>query len=804
MSKSLKSFIDEPEIPGIKKFFFSLTREEEKILLRNRILQLFGQFIESEGVSGRLSSSWRFIRKVQEIIREGERLIMVFRHRRASCRIYALNGKDDGLEQLAVRDFLYIKTALLRPDIPPGHRTLEVNLAPFYDYGPNLRDPHTIGHGIKHLNRYMSANLSNQPERWTRALYEFLKLHHLHGVQLLLDGNMIRSTAGLENAIEDGIDYLERAADDDDPLDVVRARLKAFGFLDGWGDSRERIMETFHLLQDTLEQPSEEALEEFLSRIPMVSKVVMVSVHGWFGQENVLGRPDTGGQVVYVLNQARALERYLEEDLRRSGLGISTKIIIVTRLIPENEGTCSDQRLEKVRGSKNVWILRVPFVDGHGRVLPQWISRFSVWPYLEEFAVAAEKEIRAELSGRPDLIIGNYTDGNLVATQLSRMMGVIQCNIAHALEKSKYLFSDLYWQDFEEEYHFSMQFMADLIAMNQANFIITSTSQEIIGSDHAIGQYESYQFFTMPGLMQVISGINLFHPRFNVIPPGVNNEVFFPFTESERRLPKSHQEELARELFETCGPDSLGELKNPDLPPIFTIARLDRIKNLTGLVEAYGKSERLRGLANIILVASVIDPSRSKDAEEKAEINRMHELINTYDLGGHIRWIGRILGNEEAGEAYRIMADRCGMFVQPALFEAFGLTILEAMHSGLPVLATQFGGPHEIIEHGVSGFLINPTDHETMVARIAEFLENCTAAPEYWQGFSERGLARARKRFTWDLHCRDLTRLTKVYGFWRYSISHDAKSRLSQYCHLLYQLFFQTRAEKIKIGGGGS
>jgi len=46
------------------------------------------------------------------------------------------------------------------------------------------------------------------------------------------------------------------------------------------------------------------------------------------------------------------------------------------------------------------------------------------------------------------------------------------------LEKSKYLFSNLYWQDLEEKY-FSLQFTADLIAMNAANFIISSTYQEI-------------------------------------------------------------------------------------------------------------------------------------------------------------------------------------------------------------------------------------------------------------------------------------------------------------------------------------
>lgn len=57
----------------------------------------------------------------------------------------------------------------------------------------------------------------------------------------------------------------------------------------------------------------------------------------------------------------------------------------------------------------------------------------------------------------------------------------VQCTIAHALEKTKYPNSDLYWKKFEDHYHFSCQFTADLIAMNHADFIITSTFQEIAG-----------------------------------------------------------------------------------------------------------------------------------------------------------------------------------------------------------------------------------------------------------------------------------------------------------------------------------
>lgn len=812
MNKTLPSFIDTPEIPALQEFLFSLARQAPPpIFLHNDILLAFEKYLVlHQGVMaasrkflaidnnghGPLHSAHRFLLRVQEILHLGDHLIMVYRPRRASCRIYRLDRNSDILLQLSISEFLAIKEKLVKPDLPYNHSTLEIDLAPFYDYGPNLRDPDTIGDGIKHLNFHLSASLAQQPEKWGQTLYEFLKLHQLHGVQLLLDGNIIRNPQELESALEDAVDFLERC-DCPDNLPRLHERLKAIGFHEGWGNNGARILETMQLLQDSLEQPNGESLEEFLSRIPMVSKVALISPHGWFGQKNVLGRPDTGGQVVYILDQARALEKHLEQDLKLAGIEIEPKILIITRLIPENEGTTSDQRLEKVEHTKNVEILRVPFKDQNDNILRHWVSRFHIWPYLDRFAIDAEEEIKAELDSGPDLIVGNYSDGNLVAAMLAKKLGVIQCNIAHALEKSKYLFSDLYWEDFEDEYHFSAQFMADMIAMNLTNFIITSTRQEITGSDEAIGQYESYQFFTMPGLMRVTNGINLFHPRFNVIPPGVNNDIFFPYSASERRQPE-RTATLNSVLFEKEDEDCLGRLTHPDRPPLFSIARLDRIKNLTGLVEAYARNQSLRDRANLVLIASKLNPDLCKDAEETDEINRLHALIDQYDLMGNIRWIGKFMSKEDTGEAYRIMADRRGVFVQPALFEAFGLTIIEAMHSGLPVFATKFGGPQEIIEEGTSGFLINPTNHESMSDKINQFIEKSQADEKHWLTLSQQGLKRAQTNFTWELYCKRLTRLTKVYGFWKFSTSHRAKSRLIQYCHLLYQLFYKIRAKLIQ------
>ncbi|QHO11904.1 Sucrose synthase [Arachis hypogaea] len=70
----------------------------------------------------------------------------------------------------------------------------------------------------------------------------------------------------------------------------------------------------------------------FFGRIPMVFNVVILSPHGYFAQDNVLGYPNTGGQVVYILDQVRALENEMLNRIKKQGLDITPRILIVSPL----------------------------------------------------------------------------------------------------------------------------------------------------------------------------------------------------------------------------------------------------------------------------------------------------------------------------------------------------------------------------------------------------------------------------------------------------------------------------------------
>lgn len=799
MRKLLTELVAENEIQDFRMFLYEISRQPNRFLLRNDILLEFEKFCHNNNKPELLRGStiYKLLYRTPELTLSDGAVILLHRYRMARYRIYEIGLHGEGVEVLSTAELLDRRDK----SVPPEHSDFagkpRLNFLPFYDYGPSISDVKQVGRGIDFLNKYMSSGLFQDPEKWNAHLFEFLKIHHLGDQQLLINGEAVQNYKTLMNDMQVVTDYLSGIAPETS-FNEVAGYLRRHGFEPGWGNTVERILESMSLLLELFQAPDTSNLEKFISRIPMISKIAIISPHGWFGQENVLGRPDTGGQVVYILDQVRALEKTLCGRLQEYGLMASPKIIVVTRLIPDHQGTTSNARLEKIHDTENSWILRIPLHDRHGNVIPHWISRFEMWPYLHRYAQEVKQALLSEFNGRPDLIIGNYSDGNLVATLLSEQLDVIQCNIAHALEKTKYLFSDLRWHDFENDYHFSLQFVADLIAMNMADFIITSTFQEIAGTEDRRGQYESYQFFTMPGLLQVENGINLFHPKFNVIPPGVDENIFFSYKEQHRRL-TNQRLRLEHLLFEAEGESIVGSLHDKQKPPIFTMARLDRVKNLTTLVESFGKNPALQEKCNLIVIAGKVDPQHSNDAEEIAEIHRMHALIRDYQLHGKIRWLGIHLQKEDTGSAYRVIADYRGVFVQPARFEAFGLTVLEAMASGLPVFATHFGGPSEIIVDKKSGFLINPTVPELISGALLEFISQCERDPEVWDRVSAQAMQRVQERFTWKLYSNKLLDLTALYGFWRYSVSNVGKRELSQYCHVLYELLFRARAQNMGI-----
>jgi N-acetyl-alpha-D-glucosaminyl L-malate synthase BshA len=92
------------------------------------------------------------------------------------------------------------------------------------------------------------------------------------------------------------------------------------------------------------------------------------------------------------------------------------------------------------------------------------------------------------------------------------------------------------------------------------------------------------------------------------------------------------------------------------------------------------------------------------------------------------------------------LLQEANLLLLPSQTESFGLVALEAMASGVPVIASDVGGLPEVVEHGVTGFLAPLGDVEQMAQYASQILLDCRVC----QAFSRAAMARASELF--DYH----------------------------------------------------
>jgi len=268
-------------------------------------------------------------------------------------------------------------------------------------------------------------------------------------------------------------------------------------------------------------------------------------------------------------------------------------------------------------------------------------------------------------------------------------------------------------ESLEKKYKFTQRIEAEEIALETASMVVTSTSQEI--SD----QYEHYDHY-QPS-------------RMEIIPPGVDLTNFFPprddFTEPA----------IAAEIGRF--------LNDPAKPMILTLARPDERKDLEKLVHVYGQSAQLRAKANLVMIMGARDDLRELPRGQQQVINNVLCLIDRYDLYGSVAY-PKTHATQDIPDLYRLAVQGKGVFINPALTEPFGLTLLEAGATGLPIVATNDGGPRDIISNCDNGLLIDPLDGEAIEKALLRVLTEA----DNWEKWSTAGIAGTRKHYSWKNH----------------------------------------------------
>jgi sucrose-phosphate synthase len=187
------------------------------------------------------------------------------------------------------------------------------------------------------------------------------------------------------------------------------------------------------------------------------------------------------------------------------------------------------------------------------------------------------------------------------------------------------------------------------------------------------------------------------------------------------------------------------------------LSRPDERKNISILLDAFGQNESLRDAANLLIIAGNRDDIRDLGSGARAVMTHLLLLMDSYNLFGHVALPKQHRG-EEIPKVYRAVAASGGVFVNPALTEPFGLTLLEAAACGLPLVATENGGPVDIISNCNNGILVDPLN----ASEIAEALLKLLNSKEAWAEASDNGVKGVRRYYTWHAHARNY--LEKLRG----------------------------------------
>jgi len=446
-------------------------------------------------------------------------------------------------------------------------------------------------------------------------------------------------------------------------------------------------------------------------------KLLHLNLHGLIRSNDLeLGRDsDTGGQTLYVLELVKGLAARPEVE----------KVELITRLIVDRK-VSSDYSKPVEKISNCAEIIRLPFGP------KRYVRKELLWPYLDDLADQIVQRLQKENHNLPDWIHAHYADAGYVGALVSRRLGLPLVFTGHSLGREKLrrlLAAGIDHDQIEQTYSISKRIDAEELALAHANLLITSTKQE---SDV---QYARYGRFSSKNV--------------EIIPPGVDLNRFHPIAYSLNK-----KEKELNKLFKPF-------LRDINLPPLLAISRAVRRKNIPALIETYGRSSILQQRHNLILILGCREDSRQLDKQQREVFQQVFELVDKYNLYGKVAY-PKQHKREQIPSIYRWAANRNGLFVNPALTEPFGLTLLEAAACGLPMVTTDDGGPRDILSRCDNGLLVDVTDLEA----FRDGLETAGSNPSLWKTWSNNGVEGVSRHFSWDAHvCNYIALMQKRLKF---------------------------------------
>lgn len=400
-----------------------------------------------------------------------------------------------------------------------------------------------------------------------------------------------------------------------------------------------------------------------------IEHVCMLSTHGFFDPVPQLGRTDTGGQVVYVLQLAKALSTH------------KIKVDIYTRWFDP-----SQRQVDPVPECPNVRVIRIP--AGPWNFIPKE-QIYDILPELTKHMTGFIREKNIDYA----LFHGHYVDAGIVAIDVAKAFDKPAFFTPHSLGawKREQMGGDP--TEMESKYTFSHRISEELRIFRSVNALTVTTNVQKEKLDQLYG-------FTSENIV--------------VIPPGVDVHSFRPLQRGEKKV-------------------------KTDLPDryIFCLSRVDSNKGHDLLLNAFDLVRN--ALSDIHLVIGGGSPKpQQRELEVLAEMRR---IIDEKGMHGRVHIVGYV-----PDELLVPFYQQAELFVLPSIFEPFGMTVLEAMACGKPVVASKFGGISNVISSGESGVLIDPSQFSEFADAMMRLLNDQQLA----ERIGREGNKIIQRHFGWE------------------------------------------------------
>lgn len=348
-----------------------------------------------------------------------------------------------------------------------------------------------------------------------------------------------------------------------------------------------------------------------------------------------------------------------------------------------------------VHYAENVRVIHI----NAGPAIP--VRKEMLLPFMDDFA---KEMIRFMLDSHHDyeLVHANFFMSGYVAMIIRQTLNIPFVVTFHALGKVRSIY-----QGSQDEFPAARQAIEKQV-MEEASAIIAECPQDKVDM---ISLYKAQAY------------------KIVIIPCGINPDDFYPVPQQEARA-------------------RLG------------LARDDRIVLQLGrLVPRKGIETTIRGFAELIhrhkVAARLIivgGDTQHADSSLTPEIGRLSKIAAECGVDDHVRFLGAHPRHE-----LRYFYSAADAFISTPWYEPFGITPLEAMACGTPVIGSKVGGIKFTVNEGKTGFLVHPHDPAAVGKKLATLFND----EHMLQQMAQNSVQHVNRHFTWAMVCKELSLLYK-------------------------------------------